>query len=99
MDLHPKFIIEGDSLILSKVSYHRNLITDKTKVRGCGWFIYNDTHKIFIFHSKSEEFGKADIEDIKNVLNLETFIPIPVKLTTYQKNSNLNTQQVVNILI
>ena len=67
-DLHPKFIIEDDSLILSKVTFHRNLVTDKNKVRGGGWFIYNDTHKVFIFHGKSMEFGAADMEDIKKCI-------------------------------
>jgi outer membrane receptor for Fe3+-dicitrate len=65
MDLYSKFIIEDDSLILSKVSYHRNLVTDRSKVRGGGWFIYNDTDKVFLFHGTSEEFGTASMEDIK----------------------------------
>lgn len=69
MDVFPKFIIEDDSLILSKVTYHRHLMTDRTKVRGGGWYNYDNDSKTFTFFGKSEEFGKATIDDIKKCID------------------------------
>jgi hypothetical protein len=65
MNIFPKFIIEGDSLILSKVTYHKELVTDKEKVKGGGWFRYDKENDTFIFYGTSEDFGQASIEDIK----------------------------------
>lgn len=65
MDLYPKFIIEDGCLILQKVSYHKDIATDITKVKGGGWFRFEHDNKRFVFHSQSEDFGKATIEDIK----------------------------------
>lgn len=43
MDVFPKFIIEEDSekgccLILSKITYHRELVANEENVKGGGWF-------------------------------------------------------------
>lgn len=67
-NLFPKFIIEEDSLILSKVQYHKNLISDPEKVKGGGWFDYKNESKTFIFSGKSSDFGRAEIEDIKKCI-------------------------------
>lgn len=65
MDLFPKFIIEGDSLILSKVSFHKDLVTDPAQVKGGGWFrMPKDARKI-IFYGESHDFGPAKLEHIK----------------------------------
>lgn len=68
MDKFPKFIIEtddelGDCLILSKCTYHKDLVTDPTKIKGGGWFSYNDG--TFILYGSSHEYGIASLEDIK----------------------------------
>lgn len=68
MDVFPKFIIEtddelGDCLIIAKCTYHKQLATDLTKVKGGGWWVLKDN--TFILSGKSEDFGKASIEDIK----------------------------------
>ncbi len=68
MELFPKFIIEtddelGDCLILSKCTYHKDLATDKTKVKGGGFWILKDN--MFTFSGTSHDFGKASFEDIK----------------------------------
>ena len=65
MDLFPKYIVEDDFIILGKVSYHKNLITDKSKVKGGGWYRYNSKLNLFIFYDSSHEFGKAKLEDVK----------------------------------
>ena len=65
MDKFPKFIIEGDNLILSKVSYHSDIVTDKTKVKGGGWFRFLQHTDMFVFYGDSNDFGAAKFEDIK----------------------------------
>ena len=63
MDVFPKFIIEGNNLILSKVTYHRDIVTEKEKVKGGGWFKFEDD--CFTFYGTSDEFGSVNVEDVK----------------------------------
>lgn len=65
MDLFPKFIIEDGSLIIAKVSYHKDIATDEKKVKGGGWFRWSEDKTTLIFYGESNDFGKAKIEDIK----------------------------------
>jgi len=72
MDIFPKFIIEtdddlGDCLILSKCTYHKDLVTDPTKVKGGGMFILKDG--TFTFYGTSQDFGPATLEDIQNCVD------------------------------
>ncbi len=70
MDIFPKFIIEedeelGNCLILSKVTFHRDIATNLDKVKGGGMFQYDNESNSFVFHGKSDQFGYAKLEDIK----------------------------------
>lgn len=65
MDVFPKFIIEGDALIIQKATYHKDIATDRTKVKGGGWFRYSEKTNTFTFYDQSEDFGPARLEDIK----------------------------------
>jgi hypothetical protein len=64
MDVFPKFIIEDDCLIMSKVTYHKDMVIDKDKVKGGGWFKYSSDKKTFIFYGESHDFGSAKFADI-----------------------------------
>lgn len=64
MDVFPKFIIEGDSLIIAKCTYHHQLVEDKNNVKGGGWWRLVDD--VFILSGSSHDFGAASIEDIKD---------------------------------
>lgn len=66
MDVFPKFIIEDGNLILAKVTYHNQLVTDKDKVKGGGWFKFNQQENKFVFYGDSHDFGAASFDDIKN---------------------------------
>ena len=66
--LSPKFIIEDDFLILSKVIYHRHLVTKKENVKGGGWFRFQPKTNTFVFYGSSYDFGKAKMEDIKKCI-------------------------------
>ncbi len=73
MDVFPKFIIEtdaelGDCLIIAKCAYHHQLVTDKTQVKGGGWWRLNLETNTFILNGDSHDFGKAKIEDIKSCI-------------------------------
>lgn len=65
MDVFPKFIIEGDDLILAKVTYHKELATDLSKVRGGGMFDYDVDTNTFTLFGESSQFGPAELDDIK----------------------------------
>jgi hypothetical protein len=70
MDVFPKFIIEtddelGDCLIIAKCTYHKQLVTDKTKVKGGGWWSRDNDTNTFILHGDSGDFGRAKFEDIQ----------------------------------
>lgn len=73
MDVFPKYIIEtddefGDCLILSKCTYHIELATFETKVKGGGWFRFNSEENSFTFHDSSDRFGQATLEDVKKCI-------------------------------
>lgn len=68
MDVFPKFIIEDNKLIISKCTYHKELVTDKEKVQGGGWFIYDHKFKSFTLYGSSHDFGEATIENIKKCI-------------------------------
>ena len=68
MDIFPKFIIEtdddlGDCLIISKCTYHKELVIDPTKVKGGGWFRFENG--AFTLYGESHDLGAATFEDIK----------------------------------
>lgn len=66
-ELNPKFIIEEGNLILSRCIYHNELVTEKDKVQGGGWFKLED--KTFTFYGSSDEFGQASLEDIQKAVS------------------------------
>ena len=78
--LFPKFIIEIDDdegicLIFSKCVCHKDLVINKDKVRGGGWFrIENNTMTL---GGKSFDFGSAKIEDIKEAIENDNVYPNP----------------------
>ena len=65
MDKFPKFIIENDTLIFMKVTYHKEIAEDPKNVKGGGWFRYFPETNTFVFHGESHDFGKAKFEDVK----------------------------------
>lgn len=61
-DVFPKFIVEDGALIIAKCTYHHQLVNDKAKVKGGGWWVKEENR--FILMGKSHDFGQATIEDI-----------------------------------
>lgn len=68
MEKYPKFIIEDGKLILMKVTYHKDMVTDKTKVKGGGWFVYSASDNTFTLSGENHDFGKATLEDIRQCI-------------------------------
>jgi hypothetical protein len=70
MEILNKFIIEGERIILGKVTHHSELMQtdDKQSVKGGGFCLYDYERKTFILFGSSSEFGKAKIQDIRPVI-------------------------------
>jgi hypothetical protein len=74
MDVFPKFIIEtddllGDCIIIAKVTRHYQIVVNKDKVKGGGWFKMNKATNTITLHGESDQFGRATLEDITNCIN------------------------------
>lgn len=67
-DVFPKFVIEDDALILGMITYHHELVIDKSKVKGGGWFRYEEKNNRFVFYGESEDFKGARLEDIRQCI-------------------------------
>lgn len=65
MDVFPKFIVEGDSLIIAKCTYHKQLVVDKSMVKGGGLWDWDRDKKEFLLYGDSNDFGSVSPEDIK----------------------------------
>lgn len=64
-DVFPKFIVEDNELIIGKCTYHKQLATDKTKVKGGGMWKWDQEKKEFLLYADSADFGAANEDDIK----------------------------------
>ena len=69
MALFQKFIIEDDCLIMMNVAYHSQIVTQKNKVNGGGWFLENELSNTYTFYGDSKDYGKASVEDIQACIN------------------------------
>ncbi len=69
MDKFPKFIIEGDNLILGKVTYHNDLVIDRKNVKGGGQFKFISDDNSFVFSGSSHEYGIAMLVDVQSCVN------------------------------
>lgn len=67
-NLCPKYIIEDGNLIISKCVFHKDIVTDKEKVQGGGWFKLDYENRTFTFYDDSHDFGKAKLEDVKKAV-------------------------------
>lgn len=86
----PKFIVEerGGSLVLiiSKCTYHKQLVTDKVKVKGGGWWSLKET--VFTLSGTSYEFGGVSIEDLKGcIVNRRVFSNTRLSRNLSEKHS------------
>jgi hypothetical protein len=91
MDVFPKFIIEthsqkGDILIIAKCAYHKQLATDATKVKGGGWWTLDHNKSTFTLYGDSHDFGRANIEDIANCVQLKKVFSSPSLVRNFTDN-------------
>jgi hypothetical protein len=63
--MNPKFIIENDNLILMRVHYHIEIVSNEKAVKGGGWYKMDTESKTITFYGKSDAFGAAKLENIK----------------------------------
>ena len=68
MDVFNKFIVEDGCIILSKVTYHKELVTNKELVKGGGSWKFDDDYKTISFFGSSHDFGAVEPEDIQKAV-------------------------------
>lgn len=78
MDLFPKFIVEDGNVIISKVTFHKEMVTEKEKVQGGGSYRYNHEANSFTFYGESYDFGPAKMEDIKKAIEEDKVFTNPL---------------------
>jgi len=82
----PKFIIEDGALVMMNVLYHSQIVNDKDKVTGGGWFRFHYPSKSCIFYGGSQDYGQAKLEHIKEcVWNGKVFMNPPHPRTLVDK--------------
>jgi hypothetical protein len=67
-DVFPKFIVEGNELIIGNCTYHKQLASDPLKVKGGGWWKLDRERKEFLLYGESDDFGKPSIDVIKSCI-------------------------------
>jgi hypothetical protein len=77
---------KGDCLILGKVHFHRQMTTDKSKVKGGGWWSLDDN--TFTFYGESDEFGKASFDDIRSCVENNKVFSSPSLIKSITKLFN-----------
>jgi hypothetical protein len=70
-DAFPKFIVEGNNLVIGKCTYHWQLATDPAKVKGGGLWKWDREKKEITLYGKSEDYGRAKPVDIKRCIESE----------------------------
>jgi hypothetical protein len=63
-----KFIVEGDALIIGRVTYHRELADKHEEVLGGGMYNLDYENKTFTLFGSSQDFGSVSFETLKKVV-------------------------------
>jgi hypothetical protein len=64
-DVFPKFIVEGNNLIIGKCTFHKQLVTDKEQVKGGGMWEWDRDNKTFMLYGDSHDFGAVAYEHVR----------------------------------
>lgn len=78
--LHSKFIVENGDIIIGKVEFHKELVTDKSKVRGGGLFQLSDDKKTILFFGKSFDFGEPHEEELIEAVKNKRVFANPLRI-------------------
>ena len=66
MDVFPKYIIEDGCLIISRVTFHKDMVIEKDLVRGGGMYVFS--HEVYTLYGESVDFGRATLEDVQQAV-------------------------------
>ena len=69
MEVFPKWIIEGNSLVIRKATFHREIAENVNNVKGGGWFEFDRDREAFILYGKSEDFGRCSKETVHDAVS------------------------------
>jgi hypothetical protein len=64
-DVFPKFIVEGNNLVIGKCTYHKQMATELANVKCGGYWEWERDRKIFHFYGTSDDFGYPEPEHLK----------------------------------
>lgn len=64
-NVFPKFIVEGNSLIIAQCTYHKQLVTDEEQVKGGGLWKWDREKKEITLYGSSDDYNSASPEDVK----------------------------------
>jgi hypothetical protein len=95
MDVFPKFIIEtddqeGDCLIVAKCTYHKQLATDITKVKGGGWWTLDRDNSIFTLSGDSHDLEGQRLKILQVVFNVKKYFQVHHYIEILQTILNFN---------
>lgn len=64
-DVFPKFIVEGNNLVIGKCTFHKQMAETISDVKGGGMWEWDKEAKVFFLYGDSTDFGYASPEDLK----------------------------------
>lgn len=64
MEIFPKWIVEQDSLIIQKCTFHKQIAKDVNDVKGGGLFYYLRDEHAFLLYGTSHDFGSPTREQL-----------------------------------
>lgn len=85
-----KFIIQGNTLKLGHVDFHRELANLQGEpIKGGGWFHIDMDRKNIYFYNESIDFGKVDLTDLQMVRSHGLYQPSLEELVWHYSDTNV----------
>ena len=89
-----KFIINDNRLIMSNcVEYHKELASNHDKTKGGGMFYMDKDNNNIYLYDKSEDFGAAKIEDVREAV--KNRIPLRLRKMNIYFADSLNISNAI----
>ena len=67
-NIHPKFVLINDAIILGKVEFHREFAHGTDNISSGGWFSVDGPNKTFTLYGSSDDFGRATLREVQHAV-------------------------------